>query len=365
MDKTPETQAAETQAKLQERVETLEPTPGASEAEAPNQASRPSPRVALQMRIRSLTERAAQGTNQAAGQARAATGRALAGAAKFGREASKRAGPALERTQKLAGTAVARTKDATSTALEISRTKVLPRVSDLLARMGRRLRPARLEQDYRALLAHLHGVLFDRAVEKLFYRPTKGRVSINTLTLRSTNREYGHDYRPSPKLVVDWAVAAIGEDLRNLTFFDHGAGKGRAMLVAAHHPFAAIRGIEFAEELHADANLNLAQFPRSRMKCRDVECTLGDTADATPFEGEAVHYFFNPFEPAIFSRVLSRLAASYRNHPRRLYLALVDFPDTQVVEGSGIFQRVKLPPQIALKLALFSPYRIDVFRSTV
>ena len=52
--------------------------------------------------------------------------------------------------------------------------------------------------------------------------------------------------------------------LSRLSFVDYGAGKGRVLLLASQHPFAAIGGIEFAEELHDDATMNIAQFPRSR-----------------------------------------------------------------------------------------------------
>ena len=64
--------------------------------------------------------------------------------------------------------------------------------------------------------------------------------------------------------MFDWALSAIDDDLSQLSFVDYGAGKGRVLLLAAQHPFAAVGGIEFAEELHDDAAMNIAQFPRSQ-----------------------------------------------------------------------------------------------------
>ena len=114
-----------------------------------------------------------------------------------------------------------------------------------------------------------------------------------------------------------WALAAVAEeDIGRMSFVDYGAGKGRVMLLAAQHPFTAVGGIEFAEELHDNATMNIAQFPRSRMKCRNVECVLDDAVDITPLDGEAVHYFFNPFAPEIFAEVLKGIVASYHARPR-------------------------------------------------
>ncbi len=96
------------------------------------------------------------------------------------------------------------------------------------------------------------------------------------------------------------------------------------LLLAAEHPFQAVGGIEFAEELHDDAVMNIQQYPRSRMKCRNVECVLEDASQVGPPEGEAVHYFFNPFSPEVFAEVLNNIVVSYRKRPRRIYLILVD-----------------------------------------
>ena len=79
-----------------------------------------------------------------------------------------------------------------------------------------------------------------------------------------------------------------------------------------------------AEELHDDAAMNIAQYPRSHMRCRNVECVLGDATEVGPPEGEAIHYFFNPFSREAFAEVLNNIVVSYRHKPRRLYLILVD-----------------------------------------
>ena len=136
------------------------------------------------------------------------------------------------------------------------------------------------------------------------------------------------------------------------------------LLLASQHPFAAIGGIEFAEELHDDATMNVAQFPRSRMQCRNVECVLDDASQVGPPEGEAVHYFFNPFAREVFAEVLQNLVVSYRKRPRRLYLILIDQPGvTDLIDNSGVFQKLELPLIERSKVRLFSPYEVALYRS--
>jgi hypothetical protein len=281
---------------------------------------------------------------------------------------------AAERIAKLADKTAQQTKHATESAVaaskvglaraaEIGRESVLPELERTGAKLKERTRPERLKQDYKNYLFWLHARVLDPPTETLFFKPTKSPVALDGLTVRGPNREHGHDYRASPCALIKWTLAAIDYDLSRLTFVDYGAGKGRVLLLASEHPFAAIGGIEFAEELHDDATMNIAQFPRSRMKCRNVECVLEDASALGPPEGESVHYFFNPFSREVFAEVLNNLVVSYRKRPRRLYLMLVEPVATDLVDNSGVFARLEVPPIERLKLQLLSPYEVALYRS--
>jgi hypothetical protein len=99
------------------------------------------------------------------------------------------------------------------------------------------------------------------------------------------------------------------------------------------------------------------------MKCRNVECVLDDASALGPPEGEAVHYFFNPFSREVFAEVLNNIVVSYRNKPRRLYLILVEPVATDLIDQSGVFQRHPLPTAERLKVQAFSPYEVALYRS--
>ena len=126
--------------------------------------------------------------------------------------------------------------------------------------------PDRLRKDYRDFLLWLHANVLDQRDRAPVLRSHQGACAARqALTLRGNNRASGHDYKPTPNFVFKWALAAVAEeDIGRMSFVDYGAGKGRVMLLASQYPFTQVGGIEFAEELHDNATMNIAQFPRSQ-----------------------------------------------------------------------------------------------------
>jgi hypothetical protein len=315
------------------------------------------------MRMSVVPHRSGKTEPQAAAPSRERAKTIATSALRVAERIAKLADETAKETKTVTASAVAASKVGLARAVEIGRENVLPEIEHAAAKLKEHTRRDRLEHDYRNYLLKLHERVLDPAVESLFFKPTKDPVPLSGLTIRGNYREYGHDYRPSPCRLVEWTIAALDYDLSRLTFVDHGAGKGRVLLLASQHPFQAVGGVEFAEELHDDATMNIAQFPRSRMKCRTVECVLEDASALGPPEGEAVHYFFNPFAREVFAEVLDNIVVSYRRRPRRLYLILVDPVATDLIDQSGVFQRYALPQIERLKIKAFSPYEIAIYRS--
>jgi hypothetical protein len=315
------------------------------------------------MRMSVVPHRSGKTEPQAAAPSRERAKTIATSALRVAERIAKLADETAKETKTVTASAVAASKVGLARAVEIGRENVLPEIERASAKLKEHTRRDRLEHDYRNYLLKLHERVLDPATESLFFKPTKDPVPLSGLTIRGNYREYGHDYRPSPCRLVEWTIAALDYDLSRLTFVDHGAGKGRVLLLASQHPFQAVGGVEFAEELHDDATMNIAQFPRSRMKCRTVECVLDDASALGPPEGEAVHYFFNPFAREVFAEVLDNIVVSYRRRPRRLYLILVDPVATDLIDQSGVFQRQALPQIERLKIKAFSPYEVALYRS--
>lgn len=341
-------------------------------SEEPETDATPEVTIPSLRRVQGIANTALVRTKDATANAVAASREAWTKATELKREAAR--SHVAQRIATLADKTAAQTRAATATAVsagklgfakaaKVGRETVLPELGRASARLRERTRPERLKQDWREFLLWWHANVGDKGTEKLFFRPTAPAVPLADLDVKGDNRAHGHDYKPSPKLVFDWALAGVPEDFSSFSFVDYGAGKGRVLLLAAQHPFTAVGGIEFAAELHDDATMNIAQFPRSRMKCRNVECALEDAANLGPLSGRAIHYFFNAFSAHVFAEVLSGIVASYREHPRRLYLILIDQEGGELAEESGVFKRVELPVAERLKAKLFSPYEIAIYRS--
>ncbi|MGI9384393.1 MAG: class I SAM-dependent methyltransferase [Methyloligellaceae bacterium] len=242
-------------------------------------------------------------------------------------------------------------------------TRAVPATIDAGWRLRERLRPRVLKQDYRRFQIFMHRVLFDRTVENLLFASSKDRVPLNQLHIRSLTRLSGRDYRPTPRLVFEWAMEALPEPVKRFAFVDFGAGVGRVLMLASHWEFEKIIGVEFAQELHDDCLMNIAQYPRSRMKCRDVTCILEDATHFDIPDQDCVLYFFNPFGENVLREVMARVARSYDRNPRRIYVISVDLAATSTIEEWRIFERIPIERQLRLKIRTFSPYTIAVYRS--
>jgi len=224
-------------------------------------------------------------------------------------------------------------------------------------------------RDYRRVLHITQELAYDRAVERLFFVPTRGRTPLDKLTINTPNKRFGHAYHPVHRLSFDVAMAQLPERLEEFTFVDYGAGRGRAMLLAAAYPFRRIVGLEFAAELHDDANMNIAQFPRSLMKCRDVECRLMDAVEFAPPNEKCVLFFNDPFDDELLKTVLARISTSYRAQPRRMYLVFVrpaSAPSLdRLMELAVVFEPVTPSSPQQLGLQLLCPDSVRVFKSLV
>lgn len=241
--------------------------------------------------------------------------------------------------------------------------RILPRIKRVSLWLLKQLDPRTWAAAYKRTLIFLHSAIFDRKANSLFFITTRGHVNPQSLTIPSRMRASAHVYKPTPKLVFDWAMSALPEDVRKWSFVDFGAGRGRALLLASHYPFESITGAEIARELHDDCEMNIAQYPRSLMKCRNVECQRMNATGLPIPDQPTVFYFFNPFDDTVLEQIIDRIVKSHVRQKRDLVLICVDMPKNKIIASAGIFQPSPLGRKTRLKAALFSPYAIEVFRT--
>lgn len=146
---------------------------------------------------------------------------------------------------------------------------------------------------------------------------TSDIVRLEGLRVIGSNKRYGVRYQASDADAAHVALAALPIRHEDFTFVDIGAGKGRALLVAAEFPFKRVIGVEFAEELCqiARRNARLAGHNRIEVVCEDA------AAYELP-EDPLVLYFYNPFLPALMRQVMERVDRSLVAHPRPAYAVL-------------------------------------------
>lgn len=105
-------------------------------------------------------------------------------------------------------------------------------------------------------------------------------------------------------------LPGVARRLSAYTFVDVGAGKGRAVLLAAETPFRKVIGVELNEDLARTARQNTARWSsqtRSRARVRVMQ------ADAMEFRwprGPLLVYLYNPFACELVERVATKLAGA-------------------------------------------------------
>ena len=133
-----------------------------------------------------------------------------------------------------------------------------------------------------------------------------------------------HGVAPSlfRKLLRQWQAHAQ-HPVQQTAFLDIGAGKGRAMMLAAELPFRRIVGVELHPALAAAARTNLerwqANHPGPSMRLEEA-----DVMRLRMPAGPCLAFLFNPFDIVLMDRVLTRFAAQFRNRPGQLDLLYVN-----------------------------------------
>ncbi len=127
--------------------------------------------------------------------------------------------------------------------------------------------------------------------------------------------------------------------IEQTVFWDVGAGKGRAMLVASQYPFLRVEGIELNDALAAIAQANLEIWRHSGRAGAHAPLQLHQ-GDATryPLPAEpTLAFLFHPFEERLLRRFLQHVQASLRERPRSFDVIYMNAEHGALVErGPGV-----------------------------
>jgi tRNA A58 N-methylase Trm61 len=122
-------------------------------------------------------------------------------------------------------------------------------------------------------------------------------------------------------------------------FVDFGSGKGRILLITSQYPFKRVVGVEYSRELCKIARQNLEAFRKRAKTNAPVEIVLGDAADYRIREDDNVFYFYNPFGKEIMTSVVTNIARSVKQNPRKVWLIYYIPLHRQVIESIEPFEQ--------------------------
>ncbi|MFD5552720.1 class I SAM-dependent methyltransferase [Streptomyces sp. NPDC127068] len=135
-------------------------------------------------------------------------------------------------------------------------------------------------------------------------------------------------------LVFAELLARLGPEATRGGFLDFGAGKGRALLLAARHGFPVVVGVERSAELCAIAERNVARWLRRRPG-PFVEVHHADVRDFPVPDDITVGYLFNPFGPDTVRVAIDRILASLWRAPRPFHVVYAHPRCADLFVGAG------------------------------
>ena len=240
------------------------------------------------------------------------------------------------------------------------RTKAGPAVTKSALWLAHNLRRREIRKRYNRALVFGHTRVADRKLEQLFFVPTRKAEMINPATDRGI-----HYDGPVPAKVFNWLMKLMPGDLREYAFVDIRAGRGRTTLLAAKRDFNRIISFEYDPEIFDDLQMNVAQFPRSQMICRNIDCYRGDVDGIRLPDQPCIIYFSGAWREPVLAGAIDYIRDTYRQSPRRIYIILENTDQSTEIDSDTIFEPIEPPLAERLKLRLFSPMDFKVYRSVI
>jgi hypothetical protein len=147
-------------------------------------------------------------------------------------------------------------------------------------------------------------------------------------------------------LLDRWIDQTAPQSVEQTVFYDVGAGKGRAMLLASQYPFLRVEGVELNPELAAIAHTNLALWQSDPGANALAPLTLYQT-DATlhPLpSAPAVAFLFHPFERPVLRRFLLHVERTLTAHPQPFDLLYANAEHGSLLDRHPAFRRLWMGP---------------------
>ncbi len=225
-------------------------------------------------------------------------------------------------------------------------------------------------------IKHLPGKFGDRIARHGFVDTARWMVSLFTTELRERRlgirtatyvepgelgygEEY-HGYEPIGYENFDAIMRHFRIHPEQDVFLDYGCGKGRALVLAATHPFRRVIGVEYSAELCRIAKQQLDRA-RPKLKCHDVEVVCADACHYEVPPDVTTVFFWNSFTGTILEQTLEKLRQSIARTPRpvRLFYLIPEGEPDRVQQLNWLHERTVIPTRFWTGVTILS-YRCQL-----
>ena len=148
-------------------------------------------------------------------------------------------------------------------------------------------------------------------------------------------------YQPIEPELFREIFGSLEIDFSEFTFIDIGSGKGRALLLAAEHPFRRVLGVELLPELNAVAEENIRKFSNEKRACGEIQTICGDATDFVFPVEPLVVFLFNPLPEAELRKLAGNLQRFLEANPRPAYLIYANPVFEEILSDQSAFHRIR------------------------
>ncbi len=144
---------------------------------------------------------------------------------------------------------------------------------------------------------------------------TRGYLNAKQIGFEGYSSEY-NEYEPISFASITAALKEISINSNQDVFLDYGCGKGRAIIVAATHPFKKVIGVELSQSLADIARINIkkARF----LQCHDIEICVEDATKYQLPDDVTAILMYAPFVGETLKQVISNINESWSRSPRSI-----------------------------------------------
>lgn len=221
---------------------------------------------------------------------------------------------------------------------------------------------------YKRILTRLHFTFIDK--RKNDYLPSNALSNERLEGMKLTDSAKQQDlaeifYAPNPSLTLKWALNGLGLDWSRFSFLDCGSGLGYAMFTAAAYPFQKIHGVEFAKELFERSRLNLEAIASHHdTRCADISVEHQNILEYSLEKQPLVIFMSNPFKADVMEPWAERIAESFREQPREMYIVYANPTWRGIFDRHPNFAEVPFSTLRRLLFWLCSPFNVVIYKVT-